>query len=764
MKARHYGILVVLLLIAGQVWYSLRKTRPGDPKPPTAVSDGASLFVPAHPVAPREVASFWIARPGGDPLVRLARSGEDGWRLESLHDAPADGEKVDEFLSTLLLSQRLSSVPDVNPDETGLDDGDGLEVRFLDAAGTELPGIVVGLTPKDDAESTYVKFPGALDFFLVAGDVRGDMGLWRNASDAVPDGKYWLETRILRFEPSRVVRIEAVYPDHDLLFVKDAERGWIYEQAAPGGGWSPEAVDAWLRDLSAFRIADSADPEERGDLGLRSPSHRVSVTLDDGLMKTIALCPNRSGEGMWAESTDFPGRVYHLPEWRFKRYFQRVTSLFPAAAPSFSIEEVRFLDIRRGGESVKLARREGGWRTVALPYPPRSGQVELLIKTLASWRPEDYADFSRRSARPMPGGPLVEVTLSGGEVHQYRLGGRHPLFVWRYVMVDGVTLLAADSAATVLMFPDFADILELGRVFPDFDFDSLELLELTDADGGPFIVFRRDDQGRWFGETVKGVAVLEPVEIDDLIQAPLMWKMAGLPGQETGNEDKNMLFRLRLSGKNNEKSMIVFLPQGRNQPFLADGDQMLLLDRNDFRIWLAVARAVERRIASEEAEAVSEIKAEAGAIAREGSPVDADSLPGGQVDSIDEEEVEKPAEDTEPPHQPAEPDIVFPSPYSDADASSESPSLSEESSASDSADRQPEAAGDIDPEKVAESHPVVLEADAEESVKSSAVMETGSEIVPPATEDEGVPDDSADEAMEDGTEREEEDGSPPPTE
>ncbi|MCC8116149.1 MAG: hypothetical protein LIP18_03195 [Planctomycetes bacterium] len=132
---------------------------------------------------------------------------------------------------------------------------------------------------------------------------------------------------------------------------------------------------------------------------------------------------------------------------------------------------------------MKIALRDGEWRSVASPYRVRPEAASRLARLLATLQPEDYASPDSQAIRAGYGGPMVEVILATGDVHQYRLAGRHPLFSWRYVTVDGKNIFSVSDEEAGVMFPGFADILDLGRVFPTFDLPPLRAVYLRTPDG-----------------------------------------------------------------------------------------------------------------------------------------------------------------------------------------------------------------------------------------------------------------------------------------
>lgn len=589
MKAKHLLYAAIAALILAQIIFSAVR------EPSDGASTGGGVSYPA--ARPSEITGIALTAPDGAELVSLARVGGD-WTVSSLGSAPGDQEKIDTFLSLLLEGEKTDYAPpaDRPAAATGLDDGEGVIVK-LRRGGRDLPGVVVGLRPGGEYEATFVKPEGGAAVSLLAGDLRGAMGLWRNQDGARPDARHWLKTDVLVFDPDAVRSMIAVYPDHRLEFMKNEAGEWEMTTPAPGGAWNPQALADWLRDLAAYRIVDVFGAEAGSDSPWAGPSHGITLIMADGSEKTVAVAPNRYGEGMLTMTSDYPERVYLLPDWRFSFYFQRTGALFPDAAPVFALEDVRFVDIHRGGDSVKLARRDEGWNAVAVPYPVDNGKVEAMLRLVSAWHPEDFADA--RPARPGYGGPSLEIALASGDVHQYRLGGRHPVFPWRYVLVDGSVVLTADERTAGIMFPEFIEILQFGRVFDALDRERLETLEIAGLDGDGSLVLRRihGETAFWEAETAAGETRLDRDDVDNLIAAPLLWKVAGVPDRRALPSLENGL-RLHLSGGGVEQTVLIIPTQGKDVPYVKNEEEVLLLSRTDFFPWLAAVRGLAAKIAA----------------------------------------------------------------------------------------------------------------------------------------------------------------------
>lgn len=617
MKAKIAIAIVVCLLVAAQVVFSLSRR----PKTESAGEEGRVSAENPHEMEtrsepsrndgpapsksdpdPNGVEEVRLERVDGGILVDLQKTASV-WTIANLHSAPADSAKVRRFLSTLLTSNTEGIPADVPPAETGLDADDAIVVKLKRGDG-QTAGIRIGLAPADNFDSVYARDENTRTAYVVRGDIRGEMGLWRNNPEQIPDARVWLQTRILTFDPAMAMAVKARYPDHQLEFKRTETGEWALSGTAPGNEWSVEGLAEWLAVLADFRITDVAGSDEAAVAGLETPSHRIEVTLDD-VVKTVRACPNRGGDGMWVETSDFPGRIFLLPMWRFRLYFQRFPTLFPRLAPSYNFGDILTIDIRRGGESVKIIKRGESWRAATATHSLRHERITRLARMLAGWRPEDYADPDDTMSRFLYGGPEIEVVLGTGDVYQYRLGGRHPLFPWRYVVVNGTVFLSASNLDASLLFPSFADIMDFGTVFPDLDMDQIAAMEFSAVGSSDTaapepeakdISVRRGDDGAWIAE-IDGLPVpLADGEANRILEAPLAWPNAGVFEQLARIPYPQPMRRLRFETLDGREFAITLLrPQARDIPFDDGGARTFLINRSDLLDWLASVQEIAKR-------------------------------------------------------------------------------------------------------------------------------------------------------------------------
>lgn len=609
---------VVALLILAQLIFGGKEIEPGTPeharkvlgagmvesietteilKPTESGQSSLQTQNPVSPPPPRPAANdvVGIQVGTGEGALHLERDG-DGWDIVGATSAPADSGKIRMLLSDLLEAE-FQKLSESDKAITGLNGDGGLPVKLAVADGGDYE-ICIGVRPEGRYDAAYVRMPGG-EVGILSADVRGELGLWRNTSDVVPDPSAWAEKRIMRFEPDEVIRIEAEYPDHRIAFERPQGGEWEQRGYIPGGEWDRRALEDWIRSLSKFQASGAGGT---GDLDKNTQvRHTIGITLADGVEKKIRVAVNHTGDGMLAESSEYPGRLFTLPEWRFRRYFRRLHTLFPNAVPSFDLADIRFIDIRQGGETVKVANRNNVWQLSVWPYPLRCAMVERLARMLSTWRPEDYATPDFKSIRPLFAGPMIEVSLADGQVHQYRLAGRHPLYPWRYVIVDNTTIFSITDSEAALMFPTLADVLDLGKTLREQTAENIQEIRLEDGERKLLAALRREADGSWKGETDAGILDIGETEISGIIKKMLEWAPTGFYYMDSRPVKPVPLYFLHVSNTDGaEQTMQFFDSSEHDVPYITESPRAFLLERKAFFNWLGAVRALNDRVPSDE--------------------------------------------------------------------------------------------------------------------------------------------------------------------
>ncbi len=569
----------------------------GEAKPAVQAEGAAPL--PASLFDPRAITGIDLPGEGG----RLRHGEAGGWKIAASGSEVfdlADADKVRRLLADLALAGAKASPLAETVPHTGLEDGGGLSLVLREGERGPVRAFRIGLRPEGIYDAVYAVLPDGKKALLPA-DIRGDMGLFVNRPGAVPPRDYWLERVVLSFAPDAAVRLSVQHPDHKIVFGKNSDGEWQPESPVPGESWSQPGLAAWLKDLAAFRV-DGQVAGDEGPFPEDAKTCKLIVTLADGTVKTLLAGQSHADSVVQVLTSERPGSVFQMADWRFRKYFRRFESLFPKAVAHYDFSDIRFIDLRRDGESVKIAYRDGEWRGVAVPYRVRSARVERLARFLAAWRPEDFAASDFRLVRPGFGGPMLEVILADGEVRQYRLAGRHPFLPWRYVLQDGKTTFSVTDAAAGVMFPGFAEVLDLGLVFAPITRQTVARIELSGPDQVR-ITFEKDGAGIWKARTDAGETNVTPEEGRELFDEFMEWPVLGFYDNNPALAKAEPAFALCLWDESGDKRKLTIMPpHEREIPYLADTGRAFLFDRAEFFNWLGAVRGVSKRILAEDAQ------------------------------------------------------------------------------------------------------------------------------------------------------------------
>ncbi|MDR1535295.1 MAG: DUF4340 domain-containing protein [Planctomycetota bacterium] len=286
----------------------------------------------------------------GDEIRRLTVSDSAGkvwldvrrengnWRLTSLLDAPADSAKILRFLNRLRTAEQRP-IPEEEA-TAGFTSGEGLIIQLFQEDGAGVFRLEFGLRPIRDYRSVYARRDLASSVFRLDCDIRGELGLWDNHSEARPDGRPWLKTRLFDQDPEGLTSLELALPAP-----LAGENGVVAEEGLPGhlfrierdvsGKWRPiegfagdfrewreEAFAAWLADLSKIHSDGVA-------YGIPvDPASRFSCAWETTSGERTEMDLFQAGDDFWARLISRPYLFFHLPEWQTKRLAGRLEEIF----------------------------------------------------------------------------------------------------------------------------------------------------------------------------------------------------------------------------------------------------------------------------------------------------------------------------------------------------------------------------------------------------------------------------------------------------
>ena len=255
------------LLLAGLVVLDLLTLPGGGP------SRAIGPLLPGLDVA--AAAEVELRADGTEPLV-LRREG-GAWTLPSTLGYAAQGSLAEDLLTRLASLSTLDLVTEdpARHREYGVDQGTLITVR--DAEGATLAALLQGgITP--DRRATYGRSP--------AEDRTYRLPL---LSPVRLDPDWWLDARLLTFEPGLVRRVELAEGDRVLVLERDLARVGVWRTPA-GDPASGSSVDALLDALRSTFLSEVVEARP-----LEQAAWSVTLVLADGTRRGLVAAA--TGEG-----------------------------------------------------------------------------------------------------------------------------------------------------------------------------------------------------------------------------------------------------------------------------------------------------------------------------------------------------------------------------------------------------------------------------------------------------------------------------------
>lgn len=184
------------------------------------------------------------------------------------------------------------------------------------------------------------------------------------------------------------------------------------------------AVNNLVNRFRFLRARDFVDTPERDDLGLRDPSVRLTVTLDDASSHTLSL-GRTEGEDVYAQVS---GRatIYRVPKATRTDLTKSVTDLRDRRVMKFEPNDAVGLTLEMGGRTLTAEKDSAGvWRYA--DEPSRTAvkwRIEDPIRNLSLLRAEEFVDEGLSEAAAGLDRPrlVVTVLLKDGSRHAARFG------------------------------------------------------------------------------------------------------------------------------------------------------------------------------------------------------------------------------------------------------------------------------------------------------------------------------------------------------
>lgn len=325
-----------------------------------------------------------------DQRLVVARSADDGWRLEEPVQQLADATAVDDVLQSLQTAEHERVVAE-NPEDPatyGLAEPDMTVVLELED-GTEHTVEIGGGTPV--GQNVYARRSGEPEVYITPASLKDDLSV------ELFDLR---DKSILTFEEGEIQRLEIRRPDLDLGLTRaDAgEAEWRITRPLDVRADSPTVTDLLdgLRqgEAQAF-VAESAGPEALAAYGLDAPRLTLTLWTTDDASQTLEIgAASEDPAGYYARRRG-GDPVFVVPEDALADVPESVTAIRNRSVVSIPRSRVRWLAVSRGDETVRVERVDTAWEiTEPRELEADGSSVSTLIAGLDGLRARDFATES----------------------------------------------------------------------------------------------------------------------------------------------------------------------------------------------------------------------------------------------------------------------------------------------------------------------------------------------------------------------------------
>lgn len=299
-------------------------------------------------------------RESQDQKVVLART-DGSWRVRSRFNAPAKGDKIDNFLDKMkTLEGEFRSREAAVLEDYGISEDKALHIAVY-RKNEKKPSYHILVGKRETYGRRFVRRQGQNTVYTVNVDLASEIGLWGDTDNA-PESSQWMDKVVVDFDKEKITKIALTTPDNSRVFEKRAkgpvgeepetgekEYEWVLAEDNSDAVFQQSEVDGILRALDIYYSLDVADPSKKKEFGLESPGFRCEVTLENGEKTALIAARNKPDEDgyMMIEGKD---TVYTVTG-------AKLDDLFGASEAEEPPEIKKPLEIKKPAETKKPRRR-----------------------------------------------------------------------------------------------------------------------------------------------------------------------------------------------------------------------------------------------------------------------------------------------------------------------------------------------------------------------------------------------------------------------
>lgn len=305
--------LAILAIVAGVV---LKGERPG--------GRAQDLLLPGLKEQLNDIQRIVITGPGNTPIATLER-GADSWTLVERNNYPADVGRIRRNLLALA-EGRIVEEKTSNPDyyerlgvqDLGSKSAGGVQLTLT--GGKEPVSVIIGLTPPDTSDLTYVRRAGQPTSWLIAGQF--DLG---------KTGGEWLDRSLTDIPAERIQSVTISHPGLETLRIS---------RAPTAGKTAGEEV------ATEFLVADVPAGRELSYPGVANGVAGVLADLQLENSQTRDVLGTEPGKPIVAQFVTTDGLTVETSAWRLA---DGTRFTFSASAEGAAGKEAAALNARLGG-------------------------------------------------------------------------------------------------------------------------------------------------------------------------------------------------------------------------------------------------------------------------------------------------------------------------------------------------------------------------------------------------------------------------------
>lgn len=496
-------VIVVIAFVVLAVIYAVQKSRRYE------VIEGLGYEkVLGEELATSDIQGFKCFRFGKeDRAVHLAQAGES-WIVRSKFGAPADKDKVDDFIEKLgsLEGELRSSSGEVLADYS-IDDASAIHLSLLDANGEEKKRLLFGKQGPDWSE-TFVRIAGSNDVYLAGENLRRAFGI--TSDDAQPiDSKQWCALTVMKLPKDDLSRIEVKAPHKRLVLELQDKVEAVEESEAAESPETPleptEPEKEWAlvkpkldtepktgglnRILSAFAQIQTSDIVGRGNLeeyGLGEPVGTCLVITKNGGEHRLSFGDAaKDGRGGFYVRLNDDDLVYVMDRWQLDSIFLKMSQLIDIDAPVLQRDQVARLKINSLENVFEFEKKVDTWKSIKpdVEKEPKGGYLDRIAGAVANLRSQDLITAPPEITGLDKPALTMEFSMQDGEKHSLLVGGEVPLTGGdRFIRLDDEEdVWTISESQWNTMSPDLSDLFDL--TLSDFKVEDVTSIRLRDATG-----------------------------------------------------------------------------------------------------------------------------------------------------------------------------------------------------------------------------------------------------------------------------------------